>query len=76
RSTHNTLYDLEFAKDTTDNNTKTMCCNEDIRDAIDDVCGILSKWNDRLIYEYNKGLHESYKISSIKQRSADQKSAR
>ncbi|GBB99221.1 hypothetical protein RclHR1_34500002 [Rhizophagus clarus] len=34
--------------------TKTMCFNEELRDAIDDLCDILSKWNDRLLSKYNE----------------------
>src|SRR6266508_3023573 len=31
-----------------------MCFNEEVRDAIDDLCDILTEWNARLLSEYNK----------------------
>ncbi|CAG8722689.1 1694_t:CDS:2, partial [Funneliformis caledonium] len=34
--------------------TKTMCFNEDVCDAIDDLCDILSEWNALLLSEYNR----------------------
>jgi hypothetical protein len=47
------LYDFIFLSKYTANDTKTMCHNEDIRDATDDICEIISEWYNRLLYDYN-----------------------
>ncbi|RIA80954.1 hypothetical protein C1645_837805 [Glomus cerebriforme] len=33
---------------------RKLCFNEEVRDAIDDLCDILTEWNARLLSEYNK----------------------
>ncbi|CAB4488420.1 unnamed protein product [Rhizophagus irregularis] len=43
-----------------------LCVNEEIRDAIDDLCDILSEWNARLLLEYNKDQPDDKCIDNIK----------
>lgn len=38
-----------------DTRSNTMCYNENTRDATDDICDILSEWNDCILLEYNNG---------------------
>lgn len=40
--------------------------NEEIRDAIDDLCDILSEWNAWLLLEYNKDQPDDKCIDNIK----------
>ncbi|RGB35312.1 hypothetical protein C1646_667840 [Rhizophagus diaphanus] len=51
-------------------NTRTikiiMCFNEEIRDAIDDLCDILSERNECLLLEYNKDQPDDKCINNIK----------
>ncbi|CAG8505435.1 3432_t:CDS:2 [Funneliformis caledonium] len=46
--------------------TNKLCFNEDVRDATDDLCDILSEWCDRFLYYYNTGLYESDQFTSYK----------
>ncbi|EXX54940.1 hypothetical protein RirG_229890 [Rhizophagus irregularis DAOM 197198w] len=46
--------------------TKTMCFNEEVRDATDDLCDILSHWNTFLLEQYNDELLENDRFENIK----------
>src|SRR4051794_5947245 len=52
-----------------------MCRNEDLRDATDDVCEMISEWYTRLLYHYNIVLYENDQVDIIRKlmdRSIDQ----
>lgn len=43
-----------------------MCFNEEVRDATDDLCDILSHWNTFLLEQYNDELLENDRFENIK----------
>ncbi|PKY55752.1 hypothetical protein RhiirA4_427748 [Rhizophagus irregularis] len=49
------------------NETEMMCQNENIRDAIDDVCEIISQWYSHFLYHYNVILYEDNRVNTIKE---------
>jgi len=44
-----------------------MCFNEEVRDAIDDLCDILTEWNARLLKKYNEGMPNDKCFGNIKE---------
>lgn len=65
QSTFNTFIWFYFSKDTR-NDTKIMCYNENLWDATDDVCEMISEWYTCLLYHYNITLFESNWVDTIK----------
>ncbi|RGB26524.1 hypothetical protein C1646_770339 [Rhizophagus diaphanus] len=51
----------------TRNDTELMCRNENLRDATDDVCDVISEWHTRLLYQYNVTSYESDRVNTIKE---------
>lgn len=43
-----------------------MYQNENVQDAADDICDILTQWNDLLLLEYNRVVHENNQFDTFR----------